>query len=87
MMIAAALIVTSPVFAQGPACRPIEVWFKILDEQYNERIVFKGTDSKGRTMVVTMSNKGTWSLVTLGETIACVVGSGIKSTLYPGEAS
>ena len=58
-----------------PKCAPFEFAMKTLKDDFGEKVVWTGKEQNGNRLVVTQSEKGTWTLlgVTANGQIACML--------------
>jgi hypothetical protein len=85
MMLGAILLAATA----GSACGAPDAVFARLHDRYGEVPVFAGQDQGGRSVIMTLSKRGTWSVVVVGDAAgvltACVAEAGDRAMVaIPG---
>ena len=73
----------TPVQPQEHCGIPLAVLFR-LKETFQEHAVFQGAATNGQSIVVTLSDKGTWTILACDQTKCCVKAAGTSSKFLAG---
>ena len=82
-------LIASPALADGPVCMPREELIAKLDEDYSERNMARGMETRGGIVEVYVSPKGTWTMAVIppteGVLQACPIAAGTDwKMIIPG---
>ena len=84
LAVCAGLVIACPAPAQVVACDEASAVLRILRDNYDELPVFRGMTDDHNVAVMTLSPKGTWSVVILTpDGTACLVGAGEDAVVLP----
>jgi hypothetical protein len=78
------VLTVRPARAAQLACGPLPLLLKQLVDRYHEFVVMTGTNADGHHVTVTLSDKGTFTVLLGDGKGACVVLSGEKAALDNG---
>lgn len=80
--IIAALAFASPALAE-PDCSTLETKLAYHLSEYDERVIWSGSEADGNFIIVVMSPDGAWSLLRSDGEYACIVKYGLHSAVMP----
>lgn len=80
---AAFFMLASQAVAQQ-MCAPTARTFQFLFEEFAEVPVWHGVDNRGLSVVLTMSQDGTWTLLVADDEQACIVADGPDARIAEG---